>query len=202
MTILHDNLYTKRAVSVLRGRNRYLSRAVWTVRVNAWRNQNLQQNVPVMKPNKPSSTTCLAERLVASNNFRPLRGRQKPPLPNPNPPRGRPVAPRPGLQRDPRLVPLQHLHGDRPRVPHRGLQVAQPPVHLPVHLPGLLRTTSRKQLLSGHPSRQQQHQQQNRRRWNLKSRLRRTNPCPHRIPKPVLNQRGAPPRKHLPPTRS
>jgi hypothetical protein len=197
MTILHDNLYTKRAVSVLRGRNRYLSRAVWTVRVNAWRNQNLQQNVPVMKPNKPSSTTCLAERLVASNNFHPLRGRQKPPLPNPNPPRGRPVAPRPGLQRGPRLVPLQHLHGDRPRVPHRGLQVAHPPVHLQ----GLLLTLPRKHLLIRQQSRRQ-IQQQNRRRWNLKSRLRRTNPCPHRIPKPVLNQRGAPPRKHLPPTRS
>ena len=195
MTILHDNLYTKRAVSVLRGRNRYLSRAVWTVRVNAWRNRKLLQNVPVMKPNKPNLTTCSAERLVASNNFRPLRCRQKPPLPNP--PRGRPVAPRPGLQRGPRQVPLQHLHVDRPRAPHRGLQVAHPPVHLP----GFLRTTSRKQLLSRHPSRQQP-QQQSRRRWNLKSRLRRTNPCPHRIPKPVLNQRGAPPRKHLPPTRS
>ena len=194
MTILHDNLYTKRAVSVLRGRNRYLSRAVWVVRVNAWRNRKLLQNGPVMKPNKPNLTTCSAERLVASNNFRPKRREQKHLPPGPNPPRGLPVAPRPGLQRGPRQVPLQHLHVDRPRAPHRGLQVAHPP--------GLLRTTSRKQLLSRPPSRQQQPQQQNRRRWNLKSRLRRTNPCPHRIPKPVLTQRGAPPRKHLPPTRS
>ena len=29
MTILHDNLYTKRAVSCLGGRNSYLSRTVW-----------------------------------------------------------------------------------------------------------------------------------------------------------------------------
>ena len=73
MTILHDNLYTKRAVSVLRGRNRYLSRAVWTVRVNAWRNRKLLQNGPVTKPNKPNSMTCSGERLVVSNNFHPLR---------------------------------------------------------------------------------------------------------------------------------
>jgi hypothetical protein len=195
MTILHDNLYTKRAVSVLRGRNRYLSRAVWTVRVNAWRNRKLLQNGPVTKPNRPNSTTCLVERLVASNNFHQLRGRPKHLLPNP--PRDRPMAHRAALRRDPHPAPHRGLQVDRPRAPHRALQV----VHPPVHLPGLLRTTSRKQLLSGHPSRQQ-HQQQNRRRWNLKSRLRRTNPCPHRIPKPVLNHRGAPPRKHLPPTRS
>lgn len=192
MTILHDNLYTKRAVSVLRGRNRYLSRAVWTVRVNEWRNRKLLQNGPVMKPNKPSSMTCSAERLVASNNFRPPRQHQKRPLPSPNPPRGHPVAPHRGLQVAP--------HRALPQVPHRSLQVGLLPAHLlaphwalpvalpPVHLLGLLRTLPWK-----HTSRRQQNrrqpQQQTPRRWNPKLRLKRSNPSPPRNSKPPLNRR-------------
>jgi len=178
---------------------------VWTVRVNEWRNRKLLQNGPVMKPNKPSSMTCSAERLVASNNLRPSRQHQKRPLPSPNPPRGLQVAPHRALPPAP--------HRALPPAPHRGLQVGLPPVHLlaphralpvalpPVHLLGLLRTLPRK-----HPSRRQQSrrqpQQQNPRRWNPKLRLRRTNPSPRRNPKPPLNRQLTPRITRLTPIRS
>src|SRR6056300_247042 len=58
MTILHDNLYTKRAVSALRGRNRYLSRAKWVKWVLPWRNRRLLQKKPEKRKQAPNLTTC------------------------------------------------------------------------------------------------------------------------------------------------
>ena len=194
MTILHDNLYTKRAVSVLRGRNRYLSRAVWTVRVNAWRNRKLLQNGPVMKPNKPNSMTCSAERLVALNNFHPLRRQQNRPLPSLNPPKGRPVAHRAAPPPAHRAAPPPAHRAAPPRGHHRDLQVAPPKDRPraplvdppPVHLPGLLLTQSQKHPLR-RQLRRQLNPQQNRWWWN---------------PNPALNRWLTPTRRRLPMIRS
>ena len=58
MTILHDNLYTKRAVAACRGRNRYLSRAMWVKWVPPCRKEKIQPKKRVKSKNKSSWITC------------------------------------------------------------------------------------------------------------------------------------------------
>jgi hypothetical protein len=47
----------------LRGRNRYLSRAMWVKWVPPWRNQKHQPKLHVKRQKMHSSTTCLAAPL-------------------------------------------------------------------------------------------------------------------------------------------
>ena len=76
MTILHDNLYTKRAVATCRGRNRYLSRAMSVKWVPPWPKERRPRKKHETMKKRPNSTTCwgtLLATLVPWNN------RRKPP---------------------------------------------------------------------------------------------------------------------------
>ena len=77
MTILHDNLYTKRAVSALRGRNRYLSRAMWVNWVLPWPNRKLLLKKPEKRKRAPNLRACLAVLLATSRPLNPKSRRQQ-----------------------------------------------------------------------------------------------------------------------------
>ena len=126
MTILHDNLYTKRAVATCRGRNRYLSRAMWVKWVPPWRKERLLQKKRETMKKRPNSTTCLA---MLSATLGLLSNQQKKHHPNPNRPLHHPARPahRAAHPQAPRLAPL--------RVPRPALRPAPPLVHPPVRLP-------------------------------------------------------------------
>ena len=64
MTILHDNLYTKRAVATCRGRNRYLSRAMSVKWVPPWPKERPPQKKHETMKKRPNSTTCLGTLLA------------------------------------------------------------------------------------------------------------------------------------------
>ena len=123
MTILHDNLYTKRAVAPRRGRNRYLSRAMWMKWVPPWRKERLLQKKREMTKRSPNSTTCLA---MLSATLGPLSNQQNKHHPNPNRPLHRPARPahRVALPQALRLV--------HPLVPRRDPPAALPQAHPPV----------------------------------------------------------------------
>ena len=183
MTILHDNLYTKRAVAPRRGRNRYLSRAMWMKWVPPWRKERLLQKKREMTKRSPNSTTCLA---MLSATLGPLSNQQKKHHLNPNrrlhhPARPahqvplpldlrpvRPPAPPRVHRAAHRVVPQVALHPVLPAAhrvalhpaPHPVLLRAHPPVHLPTHQPSLWRrsrkTPRRKMPPSPRPNLQRQ----------------------------------------------
>ena len=62
MTILHDNLYTKRAVSSPPGRNRYLSRAMWVNWVPPRGNEKLLQKKPVTTKNNLNWMSAVSDK--------------------------------------------------------------------------------------------------------------------------------------------
>jgi hypothetical protein len=70
MTILHDNLYTKRAVSALRGRNRYLSRAMWVKWVLPWPNRKPPLKRHGTMKNNLTLTTCWAAPSATSRRWK------------------------------------------------------------------------------------------------------------------------------------
>ena len=112
MTILHDNLYTKRAVASLPGRNRYLSRAMSVKWVLSWRKEKHPQKRHGTTNNNPNWITFSEGPLgiLGRSNNRLLR---KPP-----PPRNR--------MRTILLHPTNRLQG-----PQKVLPAAHPPA-LPV----------------------------------------------------------------------
>ena len=186
MTILHDNLYTKRAVAPRRGRNRYLSRAMWMKWVPPWRKERLLQKKREMTKRSPNSTTCLA---MLSATLGPLSNQQNKHHPNPNRPLHRPARPahrvalpqalrpvhppapvRP-TERPPEAHPPAPQAALHPVLPaaHRAVLLpalhpvllrAHPPVHLPTHQPSLWRrprkTPRRKMPPSPRPNLQRQ----------------------------------------------
>ena len=130
MTILHDNLYTKRAVATCRGRNRYLSRAMWVKWVPPWRKERLLQKKREKMKKRPNSTTCLA---MLSATLGPLSNQQKKHHPNPNRPLHHPA--RPAHRAAHQVALLQALRPVHPQAPRRAPRAALRPDHLPVHPP-------------------------------------------------------------------
>jgi hypothetical protein len=138
MTILHDNLYTKRAVSALRGRNRYLSRAMWMKWVSLWPNRKRPQKNHEMMRRNLNLTTCWAMPLaiLARSNRLLKRRLRRHPLPksrrshqclrNRNP-QDQPAPQADRLQDHPALHRLAH---------HPGLQVDHHPDLQVAHHPG------------------------------------------------------------------
>ena len=140
MTILHDNLYTKRAVATCRGRNRYLSRAMSVKWVPPWPKERRPRKKHETMKKRPNSTTCwgtLLATLVPWNNRRKLPHlRPKSHLKSQHQAALRPVhlqALRPvHLQVPPAALPPVLLRV-RPAAHPAVLLVALPPALRPVH---------------------------------------------------------------------
>ena len=147
MTILHDNLYTKRAVATLPGRNRYLSRAMSVKWVLSWPKEKHPQKRHGMTNNNPNSITYSVGPLEILGR---LNNRL---LWKPRPPRNwmgtrllHPINRLRGLQKAPqvahlRVPPVAHLlvlHPNHPPVlPVGPLLPALRPNHPGVHPPVL-----------------------------------------------------------------
>ena len=130
MTILHDNLYTKRAVATCRGRNRYLSRAMSVKWVPPWPKERRPRKKHETMKKPPNSTTCWGT-LLATLGL--LSNQLKKHHPNPNRPLHHPARPAH------RVVLPQALRPVHPLAPRAAPRPAprpdHPPVHPPVRLP-------------------------------------------------------------------
>ena len=173
MTILHDNLYTKRAVATCRGRNRYLSRAMSVKWVPPWPKERPPQKKHETMKKRPNSTTCLGTLLATLELLSSLLQKH---LPRPKPrQKTLPLLPQAALHL---VLQAALLPAHRPNLPavHR---VALLPAHRP-NLPAVHRADP---LPALPPNPQPTHQARPRPLRLNNLRFLRPNPRPPRHPR-------------------